>query len=90
VDPVKWWGALTEQFTEIAAQALKATPVMATGLQAADAPAPAAKRSPGSRAKAATAKPAKPATFAPSAAPSAAPASRKAAPAAKRSRSATR
>jgi hypothetical protein len=29
VDPVQWWGALTRQFTELAANALKDTPVQA-------------------------------------------------------------
>jgi hypothetical protein len=29
VDPMQWWGALTKQFTELAAQAIKDTPVRA-------------------------------------------------------------
>jgi hypothetical protein len=55
VDPVKWWGALTEQFTEIASQAMKAAPVLAAGMPAADAPVAAARKSSASRARAAPA-----------------------------------
>lgn len=39
VDPMQWWGALTQQFTELAARAVKDTPVEAMAQQAASAAA---------------------------------------------------
>ncbi len=44
VDPMQWWGALTQQFSEIAAQALKHSPLDGLG-QAAGAAGAAATRS---------------------------------------------
>jgi len=48
VDPMKWWGALTQQFTELATQAVKdAVPAAAAAPEAESAPAakaPARKR----------------------------------------------
>jgi len=43
VDPMQWWGALTQQFGELAAQALKDVPAPLGRAAAAPAPAPAAK-----------------------------------------------
>ncbi len=44
VDPVQWWGALTQQFTELASQALQAAPAAAAAVD----PAPAT-AAPGAR-----------------------------------------
>jgi hypothetical protein len=41
IDPMQWWGALTQQFSELAAKTLKDLP--AAGVPAAPAPAPAKK-----------------------------------------------
>ena len=64
VDPMQWWGALTRQFTELAAQAIKDTPVHAATEMAgeafkqavqpmADVAAAVSGRTPGKSAKAA-------------------------------------
>jgi hypothetical protein len=42
VDPMQWWGALTQQFTELAAHALKDTTAAAAKTMAGDEPAAAA------------------------------------------------
>jgi hypothetical protein len=42
VDPVQWWGALTQQFTELASQALQAAPAVAAAAAATVEPTPAA------------------------------------------------
>lgn len=42
VDPLQWWGALTQQFTELASQAMKDTAVAAAKPAAASPLAPAA------------------------------------------------
>lgn len=44
VDPLQWWGALTQQFTDLAAQALKDTAATATAAAAQPAKSPAAAR----------------------------------------------
>jgi hypothetical protein len=46
VDPLQWWGALTQQFTDLAAQALKDTAATAAAAQPTKSPAaaPAAAR----------------------------------------------
>ena len=41
VDPMQWWGALTQQFSELAANALKDLPSPIAAAPAAKAPAPA-------------------------------------------------
>lgn len=41
VDPMKWWGALTQQFTELAANAIKDLPAAAPSAAPAAAPAKA-------------------------------------------------
>jgi hypothetical protein len=56
VDPMQWWGALTQQFTQLAAQAMKDGPVEAArsaagqlaeaAARAAKSPAPAARKAP--------------------------------------------
>jgi hypothetical protein len=46
VDPMAWWGALTQQFGELAANAMKDLPAAAAAATAAAAPAPAAKAAP--------------------------------------------
>jgi hypothetical protein len=46
VDPMAWWGALTQQFGELAANAMKDLPAAAAAATAAAAPAPAAKTAP--------------------------------------------
>ncbi len=43
VDPLQWWGALTQQFTDLAAKAMNDTAVAATAAQPAAAPAVAKK-----------------------------------------------
>ena len=55
IDPMQWWGALTQQFTEIASQAMKETRGVATGAAAAVTPTPgrsAAKATPAQQAPA--------------------------------------
>ena len=44
VDPMQWWGALTKQFTELAASALKDSPVAAPKAGATRKPAAAKKK----------------------------------------------
>jgi hypothetical protein len=51
VDPMAWWGALTQQFGELAANALKEMPAAATATAATPAPKPAAKKAAGKAAK---------------------------------------
>jgi hypothetical protein len=53
VDPMQWWGALTQQFTELAAKAMQDSSAIASrnlaaaaASQASPAPAPAAKKAP--------------------------------------------
>lgn len=57
VDPMQWWGALTRQFTDLAAQALRdgASAAAPSGPAAGQAAAPASAASPGSPASAAAA-----------------------------------
>jgi hypothetical protein len=51
VDPMQWWGALTQQFTELAAKAMKDSAEAAKNLPAAAAKAPAATPAPGKPAR---------------------------------------
>lgn len=51
VDPMQWWGALTQQFTELAAKAMKDSAEAAKNLPAAVAKAPAATPAPGKPAR---------------------------------------
>jgi hypothetical protein len=60
VDPMQWWGALTQQFGELAAQALKDTPAALKGIaDAATTPHPAAAPSASSAPVAGASKPAR-------------------------------
>jgi len=84
VDPMQWWGALTQQFTEIASQALQAgaaqQAAMAQAAGAASHPAPPAKAAKAAKA----ARPAPAAKAAGTSAPAAAPAQAVGSAAAKR------
>ena len=93
VDPMQWWGALTQQFTEIASQALQAgaaqqaATAQAAGLAPHPAPAPKAPKAPRPAPAAPAAKAAKAAKAAEAAsapAPAAAPAQAAGSAAAKR------
>ncbi len=46
VDPLQWWGALTQQFTEIATKAVTDSAAAAAAVKTAAAPAPAPKPAP--------------------------------------------
>lgn len=52
VDPMQWWGALTQQFTELAAKAMKDSAEAAKNLPVSAAKAPAATAAPGRPARA--------------------------------------
>ncbi len=51
-DPMQWWGALTQQFTELAARAVRDAAPQRAAAEAAAAPQPAAPRSPARKAAA--------------------------------------
>jgi hypothetical protein len=59
IDAMQWWGALTQQFQQIAATAMKEAAVRATPEPAAAAPAPARQRSAAKKAPASAGKAAK-------------------------------
>jgi hypothetical protein len=59
IDAMQWWGALTQQFQQIAATAMKEAAVRATPEPAAPAPAPARQRSAAKKAPASAGKAAK-------------------------------
>ena len=50
VDPMQWWGALTQQFTELATKAMQDSQAIASRNLAAAAPAPAAPATPAKKA----------------------------------------
>jgi len=53
VDPMQWWGALTQQFTELAAQAIKDVPAAAAHAMATPSAEPTATPAPAARKRAA-------------------------------------